>query len=181
MPAPWLRQPDITPERYEQEVVKELRRLGGHLAEFAVTHREQLSGVGGTYQFDAVVRFTALGNARFLVLVECKLNKRPIEREEVLALHAKVQSAGAHKGIVFSTAGFQRGAIEYAETHGIALVQFTDGRSAWGVKSQGPLPARPTWAPEYAAWLVQLTPEGETHSRSEGALLDALQSPGLGV
>lgn len=179
MPAPWLRQPDIAPERYEQEVVNELRRLGGHLVDFAVTHREQISGADGTYQFDAVVRFTALGDARFLVLVECKLNKRPIEREEVLALHAKVHSTGAHKGIMFSTAGFQRGALEYGEAHGIALVQFADGRSAWGVKSRDPLPGRPSWAPEYAAWLVRLTPNGETHSRSEGALLDALQSRDL--
>lgn len=174
MPAPWMKRPDITPERYEIEVANELRRLGGDLAEFTVTHRGRVEGMDGEYEMDAVARFTALGEARFMVLVECKLTGRPVEREVVQALYAKLQSTGAHKGIVFSTAGFQRGAIEYAEKHGIALVHFTDGTSAWGVKSSGPRPPRPVWAPEYAAWIIRLTPEGESHSRSEGELLKVL-------
>lgn len=170
-----MRQPDITPERYELEVVRELKSLGGELAEFSIQHRERISALDGDYQFDAVARFKAFGEAKFVVLFECKLNKRPVEREEVLALHAKLQSVGAHKAIMFSTAGFQAGAIEYAEAHGIALVHFTDGTSAWGAKSRGARPPRPSWAPEFAAWVIRSTPTGEAHSRSPGVLLELLR------
>lgn len=37
-----------------------------------------------------------------------------------------VQSLGAQKGILISTSNFQSGAIEYAKTHGIALIQMTE-------------------------------------------------------
>ncbi len=56
----------------------------------------------------------------FLVLV--KLHRNPIMREVVQVLRDKVQSVSAHKGVLVSSAPFQRGAIEYADAHGIALV-----------------------------------------------------------
>jgi hypothetical protein len=67
--------------------------------------------------------------------VECKHDKSRVKRDRVQELWAKIQSVGAHKGILFATAGFQSGAIEFAKSHGIALVEIADGRSSYVVKT----------------------------------------------
>lgn len=177
MPEPGLTPaPDMTPEEYEHECEAQLRRSGLGLTEFTVTHREQLPGVDGTYQIDAVARFEALG-VNFRALVECKLNKRRVERDEVLAFHQKIQATGSHKGIVFSTNGFQKGAIEYAEKHGIALFWFSDGRTSWGLRSRGPHP-KPPWADDYAVWIVRTSEQGERHTILKNQAEDVLDTWG---
>jgi len=106
----WLQ---VSPEGFERTVVAFLRNLEGDLAEFSVTHREILSGPDGEFVLDAVVKFEALG-AEFLVVVECKHHKNSIKRELVQVLRDKVRSLSADKGMLFSTAPFQSGAVEYA-------------------------------------------------------------------
>ena len=169
---------DITPEEYERQVEAHLRASGAGLLEFLVTHREQLPGVDGVFQIDAVARFEALG-AAFVVLVECKLTKRPVEREDVQVLVDRIGSTGAHKGMMFSTAGFQSGALDYARVHGVATIQFADGSSSWGTKSYGAPKTRPPWADAYAAWIVTPTAGGgEQHTIMKSqpeALLQAFE------
>jgi restriction system protein len=105
---------DVSPEEYEREVVSWLQATEPALASFAVHHRMKLEGASGEYEFDAVAKFEVLNGATFLVLVECKRHSSPVKRDVILALEAKLRDVGAHKGMIFSTAGFQRGALEYA-------------------------------------------------------------------
>ena len=79
-------------------------------------------------------RFRALG-ADFLVLVECKHHKSSIKRETVQVLHSRKQSVGAQKAMLFASSGFQKGALEFAKAHGIALVRVADGRSSYETRS----------------------------------------------
>jgi len=113
--------------------------------DFRATHREVLGGSDGEYEIDVVVRFSALGGAEFTVLCECKKHNHPIKRELVQVLHSKLQSVGAHKAILVATSPFQSGAIEFAETHGIALVTVENGSVAYiqmsAVKQPFPIPA----------------------------------------
>jgi restriction system protein len=122
LPDHWV---SVTPERYEELVRNWLSDTGVLLEEFSATLREILSGTDGNYEIDVVVRFKALG-VSYLTLVECKHLKRRVEREVVQILHDRVKSLGAHKGILFSTCGFQSGALEYAHKHGIALIQLAE-------------------------------------------------------
>jgi restriction system protein len=85
---------------------------------------------------DVVVRFTAFDGAEYLTLVECKHHKNSIKRELVQALHSKLQSVGGQKAMMFSTAKFQRGAIEFAQVHNISLVHFRDNEMTYCVKSR---------------------------------------------
>ncbi len=144
---------NLTPREYELVVKGILGGAGLGLAEFRSEHLEKVAGVDGSYVIDVTVRFNALG-AEFLVLVECKHERRKVERQAVQILHDKLRSTGAQKGMLFSVSGFQDGAIEYADVHGIALVQLANGSSSWFTKSVGPPAPPPRWAniPEYIGW-----------------------------
>ena len=118
---------DISPTEFEQFVVELLGTATDKVEGLAVTLHDRVTGVDGTYDFDATVRFQLVGMA-FLVVVEAKRLTHPIKRELVQVLHQKVQSVGAHKGVMFSTAPYQSGALDYAKVHGIALATVTEGR-----------------------------------------------------
>ncbi|WP_257311285.1 restriction endonuclease [Geothrix fuzhouensis] len=143
----------LSPLDFELAVKGILDATGEPLISYTSTHQEKVGGPDGDYVIDVVARFSAL-NAEFVVLVECKHHKRKVERQDVQVLLSKLQSLGAHKGMLFSTAGFQAGAIEFAKSHGIALVQLADGNTSWFVRSEAPLPTRPDWAGtfKYAGW-----------------------------
>jgi hypothetical protein len=77
----------------------------------------------GAFELDVTVRFRAL-KLNFLVLVECK-HYHPghkVPRDAVMLLYAKLKTLDAHKGVVFSTSGFQKGAVLFAKKRRIALV-----------------------------------------------------------
>src|SRR5947208_4710181 len=112
----------LSPSEFEEAVKAILDAAGVPLKDYKSQHLASLTGVDGDYVIDVAVTFSALGGD-FLVLVECKHEKRRTERQDVQILQNKVQSLSAQKGMVFSTAGFQEGAVKYAELHGIALVQ----------------------------------------------------------
>lgn len=133
--APWdLEWLKVRPEQFERMVVRYLRSLKGDLRDFSVQHRILLAGPDGEFELDALARFEALG-AEFLVIVECKHHKNPVKRELVQVLRDRVRSLSAHKGILFSTGGFQSGAVEYALSQRIALVHFTEGGPVYETRS----------------------------------------------
>jgi restriction system protein len=144
---------NLTPRDYELIVKDILDGAGLSLSEFRSEHLEKVAGVDGAYVIDVTARFNALG-ANFLVLIECKHERRKVERQDVQILHDKLRSTGAQKGLLFSVSGFQEGAIEYADVHGIALIQLANGSSSWFTRSVGPPAPPPPWVniPEYIGW-----------------------------
>lgn len=152
-PKSWLQ---VTPDEFERMVVQFLRKLGHSLESFAVTHHEALSSPDGTFQLDATARFRALG-ADFTVVIECKHHRNPIKRELVQVLADKVAALRAQKGMLFTTAPFQRGAIAYAQSRNIALVSFSHGGPVYHTRSlhSAPAPRR-----AYDAHLISLTDSG---------------------
>jgi hypothetical protein len=125
---------DISPDEFEQFVADVLSAGAPGLEGYRVTPHEVLEGTDGTYDFDATVRFSYLG-ADFLVVVEAKRHANAIKRELVQVLHSKMGSVGAQKAILVSTAAFQRGAINFAKTHGIALVRVSEGRFTYETRN----------------------------------------------
>src|SRR6187431_1595578 len=123
-------------KQFETFVADVLRGLGDRLGDFRLDEQELVVADDGRYRIDITVRFRAL-DVEFLVLVECKDHTRPVEREEVQILADKKRAAGAHKGMLFSTNGFQRGAIEYAQKHGIALVRVLEGALTYEARASG--------------------------------------------
>lgn len=156
---------DLSPRQFEEDVRRLLDEESVGLSEFRSSHLEMIKGTDGDYVFDVTARFSALG-ANFIVLVECKRQKKPIERAVVELLYDKLRAVGVQKGMIFSTARFQSGAIKFAQTHGIALVLIEDGRTCYKVKGYGGTIQFPPWIPRTTGLLVTLTEEGnEYHSR----------------
>ena len=136
---------ELSPEEFEKEVRRVLSLTGRRLKSFTTAHLETIRGSDGEYTFDVTATFEALG-ADFLVLIECKHQKDAVKREVLQILRDKMQSVGAHKGMVFSTATFQSGAREYATSHRMALVHLTDSglvyiRKGAGMSSDTGVPA----------------------------------------
>lgn len=92
---------------------------------FKIAHNQKIAVDDGTYQIDVLAEYTALG-VKNTVIIECKKQSKNVERGIVAELDKKLQSIGAQKGILMSTAGFQKGAVLYAKKHGIALWQICD-------------------------------------------------------
>lgn len=139
-PTAFYGRPEITPGEFEEFVAEQL--LGSaqpEVRDLDIKLHEKIAGDDGTYDFDATVRYELAGMS-FLVLVEAKLHKNPIKRELVQVLYQKVQSVGAHKGVMVSTAPYQTGALRFAQVHGIALVTVTEGRFLYETRDTGPSP-----------------------------------------
>ncbi len=107
------------------------------LPDFRIEHNVNIPTNDGMYQIDVYAEYSALGTV-MKVLCECKQYKNNISREKVAVLADKLRSIGAQKGILLSTAGFQKGAIQYAKVHGIALIQVFDTHEEWYSHSGGP-------------------------------------------
>lgn len=117
----------IKPVEFEEYCLKILKEYAKkeNLNHFTIEHNTKIQTDDGNYQIDIYAKFIALG-VEFKVLVECKRYSRAVSRETVAILESKLNSIGAHKGIIISTSGFQEGAIIYAQKHGIALIQIFD-------------------------------------------------------
>ncbi|RKH19144.1 restriction endonuclease [Corallococcus sp. CA047B] len=113
-------------EEYERQVNRVLQSAR-HKMDVRILGKSTLkTSADEEYEVDVYAEFELFGGAKIKVIVECKHYNRRVERERVMSLHRKTQELGAHKAMLFSVSGFQKGAIEYARKHGIALVQLTD-------------------------------------------------------
>jgi restriction system protein len=122
-------------ERYERDVVELFASADPLVKDLRVAHREVVHGKDGNYEMDATVRFELAG-FEFRILVEAKLQGRPVERSALQVLLQKVQSTSAQKGVFVSSSGYQRGAVEFAASHGIGLLDYAGGRPE--VQLRGP-------------------------------------------
>jgi restriction system protein len=136
---------EITPDEYERQVRDWLKESEGEPTNIEVGHLERITGSGGEYEFDVVARFSRFAGAEFTVLVECKRYRNAVNRDLVLALYAKLLDVRAHKAMMFSTGGFQRGTIEYAAEYNIALITLKDGRASYETRNDGPPVEPPPW------------------------------------
>ena len=146
----------LSPIVFERHVRSMLNAMGHSLLDYRSEHREVIQGVDGEYEIDVSVRFEFLG-MEFLVLVECKHYKNSVKRETLQALYDKMRSVGAQKCALFTTSGFQSGALKYAEVHKIATVKVVDGRCTYFTRSMNAeLIEPPPWAnlPLVSGWLI---------------------------
>lgn len=123
-----------------------------------VVHGPKISGHDGDYALDVLVT-VRIAEFDFKIVVECKHHRRPVERDHVQILHSRIQSLGCHKGVVFSTSGYQVGALRFAKEHGIALVRVTDGQALYETRSINSPKQRIDWLPQFAFLMTDIVDE----------------------
>ncbi len=120
---------DISPYDYEIYCMELLKRqmLPGFTdaEDVIIEHNKIIEKDEQRYQFDIYCKFSIGKLAVILLAGECKRYKNKVAREKIQAFRQKLTDAGIHKGVFFSTSGYQSGAITYAQNNNIALCQFT--------------------------------------------------------
>jgi hypothetical protein len=113
-----------------ERLVAQLHETG----DVRVEHDVSLVGRSGApRQIDVLVRHTQ-GLYEHLIVVECKYRNSPVERLHVDALATTVKEVGAARGVIFSTEGFQSGAITQAEHDNISLFRLREPTDEeWGL------------------------------------------------
>lgn len=163
----------MTAQEFEQFVMKLFTESINSDNNILFQHNEIIKTSEGNYQIDGTIRFEVMG-VKYLTLVECKMYKSPISREKVQILFDKLRATGAQKGILVSTSYFQSGAIEYASTHGIALVQIIDGKLTYQVRSKDSVKiSYPLNLPKYTA-IVQYKINKSTMGYSDAIITNYL-------
>lgn len=117
---------EMSPVEFEIHCLELLNSLKSNFSKCDIEHNQIYKADDGNYQLDGVVEFEQFG-VRYKTVIECKKYKSSIKRSQIQVLHDTIRNVGAHKGIFVSTSSYQKGAIEYARKHGIALLQIVDG------------------------------------------------------
>lgn len=189
----------VRPDEVEIVVARELRKAGLELSRPRVVARHDPSG-DDPGEFAAELRADASidGSIR-PVLIEFRNHAAPVSVDAVRAFAAR-QTAPPHADgpkrlmstpapeadrvepsihVMFSTSGYEPGAVREAQTLGVALLAIADGpaafrRSQWAMGDQPP-----AWVPEYMAELVDLGIDGAERRRlvSSGVKLTLPSNP----
>ncbi|HYF93989.1 MAG TPA: restriction endonuclease [Symbiobacteriaceae bacterium] len=94
----------------------------------------------------------------FVTLVECKRWKEPVGRDRIDVLAASIEALGANKGAIFTTTGFEEGAVAYAKGKGIDLFVVRDlTPQEWGHPGRHVFFYLHTWAAEFQNVLLPNT------------------------
>jgi hypothetical protein len=104
----------ISDDEYLERIVAGIQDVTTDGAD--VTWNETING----RQFDVVVRFK-LGTLSYLVVVEVRNKTRRTGVNEIEAFITKARDQKANKTVFVNVAGFQSGAVEVAQRHGVEL------------------------------------------------------------
>lgn len=86
-----------------------------------VEHNIAIPGRSGVkHQIDVLWRFLKAG-IEHKVLIECKNYSSNVSLEKVRNFHSVINDIGSAQGVIVTKTGFQKGAVTYAEHHGIDL------------------------------------------------------------
>ena len=126
---------DMDPTDFEKYALQVLESKTRGLENVKFVHNTVVEAYDGNYQLDGYIEFEVMG-VLYKTIVECKHYKYPISREIIQKVYDNLRAIGAHKGIVISTSNFQSGAITYAKSHGIALIQLTEAGDSYDARSR---------------------------------------------
>jgi len=133
-------------KEYEQYVTKLVKGLDFFKSGTIYTNK-RFPGVRqpGEYEIDVAVEMSLGDVASFLLIIECKNWKRPVDRPVIQKLAQTRDAIAAQKAAVVSPVGFSNEAVEVAKVHGIALWVIAEGTWSCIMGMMGP----PPWKWEY--------------------------------
>lgn len=75
-----------------------------------------------TFDISIEIYMPKSSSPSFLILIECKDYKTPIDVHKIRNFEGQIQEVGGHKGYFITSSKFQQGAISLAATHRIGLM-----------------------------------------------------------
>lgn len=106
-------------ERFVRDIVEAVLRAQG-LETVEVKHDVQVQGISRSHQIDVYWEYR-LGGVLHRVIINCKRYTHPVEVTDVLTLSGVLFDMPGVRGLIVTTVGYQKGALEYAKTHQIGL------------------------------------------------------------
>jgi hypothetical protein len=111
---------------YQEEVARHFRSLG-----VTAEIDQSMRGVRTTHNVDVVVKGAFLG-IELTWIIECKQWNRPVDKSEVIKLHAIVGAVGADRGILLCESGFQSGAVEATNLANVTVTSLAELKATTG-------------------------------------------------
>ena len=112
-----------TPTEYEVAFVRVFEKaLSDEFGrKITVQHNVKLQGASGhEHQIDAMATVLVAG-LEIRIIADCKRYSDAVSIDRILALKSRMDDTSAHKGILITTTGFQKGTLTFAKSNGIAL------------------------------------------------------------
>ena len=174
--------PDLSPEHFEILVMRELRKTGLEVSALSVHRRVTLTDDERGYLVELKGAVGTPGAAR-PALIACLRQSRPIGAADLSTFAAHLRETAVEFGLLFGAGDFDRGAVQAAAAHGIALFRVADGRAAFDTSGWGAPGHYPAWLPAYCAQSVASDPVGEPRytllesGRGAGLLAELRMAP----
>lgn len=111
--------PNIEYEKYIKSVFTQILR-DEDIKNVFVDHDVKLKGKTGTHQIDVYWEYEQFGEL-IKVAVECKRYSKNVSIGIVRDFNSVLQDLNCSKGIIVTTRGFQKGAIEFSSNNNISL------------------------------------------------------------
>ncbi|MCD4695152.1 MAG: restriction endonuclease, partial [Bacteroidales bacterium] len=111
--------PNIEYEKYIKTVFTQILK-NEDIQNIFVDHDVKLKGKTGTHQIDVYWEYKQFGEL-IKVAVECKRYSKNVSIGVVRDFNSVLQDLNCSKGIIVTTTGFQKGAIEFASNNNISL------------------------------------------------------------
>src|SRR5262249_6108196 len=106
-------------EEFVRSITEALLRAQG-LETVTVQRNVQIQGLSRAHQIDVYWEYR-LGGISHRVIINCKCYSSTVEVTDVLTLAGVLTDMPGALGLIVTTIGFQKGAVDYAKTHGIGL------------------------------------------------------------
>src|SRR5512132_1568769 len=106
-------------EKFVRSIVEALLRADG-LETVMVEHNKQVQGISRSHQIDVYWEYK-LGGMLHRVVINCKRYKNTVEVTDVETLGGVLHDIPGVRGLIVTTLGFQKGAVDYAKVHQIGL------------------------------------------------------------
>jgi len=106
-------------EIFVRDIVEALLKADG-LQTVKVEHDVQVQGISRSHQIDVYWEYE-LGGVLHRVIINCKNYKSTVEVTHVETLAGVLNDMPGVRGVIVTTLGFQKGAIDYAKVHKIGL------------------------------------------------------------
>jgi len=115
-------------EEFVQSIYEAILSEDGCLNIIVEMNKTNMIGVSGlAHQIDIYWEFE-IGENRYQTAIECKNFASPVPIGKIRDFHGVLTDLPKLNGIFVSSNGFQKGAIQYAETYGIALKEIRETR-----------------------------------------------------